>query len=39
MRLEPIPDDQQLSVAQMPPQRFEERDDLRRRTAPCTSLM
>src|SRR5690242_21286152 len=30
MRLEPIPDDQQLSVAQMSPQRFEEGDDLRR---------
>ena len=30
MRLEPIPDDQQLSVAQMPPQRSEEDDDLRR---------
>jgi len=30
MRLEPIPDDQQLSVGQMPPQRFEEGDDLRR---------
>ena len=30
MRLEPIPDDQQLSVAQMPSQRFEEDDDLRR---------
>ena len=30
MRLEPIPDDQQLSVAQMLPQRLEEGDDLRR---------
>ncbi len=30
MCLEPIPDDQKLSVAQMPPQRFEEGDDLRR---------
>ncbi len=30
MRLEPIPDHQQLSVAQMPPQRLEEGDDLRR---------
>ena len=30
MCLEPIPDDQQLSVAQMPPQRLEEGDDLRR---------
>ena len=38
MCLEPIPDDQQLSVAQMAPQRSEEDDDLGRRTAPCTSL-
>src|SRR6476620_9778343 len=30
MCLEPIPDDQQLSVAQMSPQRSEEGDDLRR---------
>ena len=30
MRLEPIPDDQKFSVAQMSPQRFEEGDDLRR---------
>ena len=30
MCLEPIPDDQQLSVAQMSPQRLEEGDDLRR---------
>lgn len=30
MCLEPIPDDQQLSLAQMPPQRLEEGDDLRR---------
>jgi len=38
MCLEPIPDDQQLSVAQMSPQRFEEGDDLRRPHPPCTSL-
>jgi|SRR3954471_3012182 len=35
MCLEPIPDDQKFSVAQMPPQRFEEGDDLRR---PCRAL-
>ena len=30
MRLEPIPDNQQLSVAEMPTQRFEEGDDFDR---------